>query len=99
MTRFNSIQNVVDSLSNWLSTQIKSSIKEEFKNLADQSKQSPDFLTTDELCQKLKFSKSHLEHLRRIHQDFPTHKFGNCIRFKLDEVELFFNSKNTRDEE
>ena len=94
-----SIQPVFDSLLNWLSTQIKSSIKEEFQNLGEQRSQSIDFLTSDELCQKLKFSKSHLEHLRRQHQDFPTHKFGNCIRFKLEEVELFFNSKNDRDEE
>lgn len=47
-------------------------------------------LTTEELASSLNVSKSHINKLRKKHQNFPVINIDGSIRFRQSEVEAFF---------
>jgi len=65
----------------------------EFLKLQKQNDSSfQPLLTTEELACSLNVSKSHINKLRKKHQNFPVINLDGSIRFRLSEVEAFFRN-------
>lgn len=86
------LQQLANELGEQLKDQIKKCLSEEIAGLNLQDSDKTKLLTSDEVCEKLGFSKSHLYNLRKRYKGFPEHKMDKCVRFRLDEIETFFST-------
>lgn len=88
------LQQLANELGEQLKDQIKKCLSDEMAGLSLQDNDKTNLLTSDEVCEKLGFSKSHLYNLRKRHKDFPHYKLDKCVRFRLDEIEAYFAKSN-----
>jgi len=58
-----------------------------------------ELLTDEQLCLRLQISTSHFYKLKKkFHSTFPVYDIGGAKRYKLSEVENFFQYKTNTDE-
>ncbi|PRX56367.1 helix-turn-helix transcriptional regulator [Flagellimonas meridianipacifica] len=88
------LQQLANELGEHLKSQIKKCLSEEIGELSLQDSDKTKLLTSEEVCEKLGFSKSHLYNLRKRHKDFPVYRLDKCIRFRIDEIEQFIKNLN-----
>lgn len=50
-------------------------------------------LTAEELAEKLNVKKSNVYYWNHVWDDFPCRKIGRLVRFKLSEIEDYFDKK------
>jgi len=72
--------------------EVSNSLGKEMQLQKRNSSSSNSLLTTDELASSLNVSKSHINKLRKKHQDFPVLNFDGAVRFRQSEVEAFFRN-------